>query len=134
MTFPTLSVNEVFNITEFQPNDEGLTAAITRLEAITAPGHDATEHKFNDPEGRGICTTCGWVHPNVPADCKCGRSLKEHLAAKLRNLKAIRDLHTQAIDIDELIIVLTLTSVLGRLESQIDELVESATPRRKKRR
>lgn len=92
MVYQTLAVDQVFDLTQFQPNDEGLKAAIARLEVITAPMHDASEHKFEDDPGMpGVCKHCGWLHPDVPAKCDCGKSLKAHLTDHLENLKDIRD-------------------------------------------
>ena len=91
MNYQPLSVDKVFNLTQFQRNEEGLKAAIARLEVITAPTHDASEHKFeDDPDMRGICKHCGWLHPDVPADCSCGKSLQAHLIDHLKDLRDIR--------------------------------------------
>lgn len=102
MTYKPLNKEEAVNLTKLRESD--FSGFIAYLEAITAPAHDASEHAFNDPKGRGICETCGWVHPEVPAAC-CGEPMRDHVLQFLQLAKDIRDgVRSQIINIEVTII------------------------------
>lgn len=95
--FQPLHPNEAVDLKKFGADKKGIEALIAHLEAITAPAHSAEDHSFTDPENRGVCTVCGWIHPDVPAICE-QHTVVHHLkelaetvrVSSRRILKAIR--------------------------------------------
>lgn len=103
MNYDMLDPASVIDFEKFSADDDGVNALITHLDAITAPAHNSEKHSFTDPENHGICTVCGWVHPDVPAICK-EHSVVHHLKELAQRIKGIRDLSSMP-DIIEITIV-----------------------------
>lgn len=112
--YQPLKIDQVLDSTQFTLDGAGLDNLIAKLEAIAAPAHTADGHKFeDDPDKNGVCKHCGWVHPEVPADC-CHKPVKEHLTRLLTQVKSLRDGTSLGIEVIEITVV--------------------AAPRRKRRR
>lgn len=90
MTYKPLDPADLFDLRKFDTDAAGLNALIAHLEAITAPEHD-DKHVFEeDPNKKGVCIHCGWVHPDVPAICKEHNAVY-HLKELIDDVKKFRD-------------------------------------------
>lgn len=140
MKYKPLKIENVLDFEKFNKEPDALTAIIAYLEAITAPAHsDDGGHKFeDDPNENGVCKHCGWVHPDVPADCDCGKSLKQHLADPLEDLRNIRAGKMPNVLINMLTELALLNALRGALQDfEIEMIVQmstTASPRQDRRR
>ena len=76
---------------------------IQKLEAVTAEGHDAMDHEYQESEEfPGTCAVCGWIHPDTMVKCSCGRSLREHVLQLISISKELINISQLESEIDQM--------------------------------
>lgn len=56
----------------------GIGELIEKVAAVTAEDHPG-DHEFSEsPEFPGTCI-CGWIDPATESDCKCPKTLRQHV-------------------------------------------------------